>query len=210
MIKLLASAAIFLSTGVVTAQDSDNNSKLQFGLKLGLNYSNVYNSSTEEFVSDPKFGFAGGAMMRIPIGEFLGLQPEVLFSKKGFDGEGRILGSEYNFTRTTTFIDVPFLFALKPNEFLAILAGPQYSYLIKRKDVFTNTIVSYSQEQEFKNDNIRKNIFGFVIGLDLNVDKVVVGARMCWDIQSNNGDGTSDTPRYKNTWFQGTIGYMLF
>jgi hypothetical protein len=30
---------------------------------------------------------------------------------------------------------------LKPSEFITLIAGPQYSYLIKQKDEFTNTMV---------------------------------------------------------------------
>lgn len=211
-IKFLTVVAFMSMTSIAVAQDeeTDSREKLQFGLKAGLNFSNVYNSRTEEFTADGKFGFAGGAFIRIPIGKFLGIHPEVLFSQKGFRGDGVLLGSDYSFTRTTSFLDIPILLALKPAEFVTILAGPQYSFLLSQKDVFTSTLVSVSQEQEFENDNIRKNIFGFVAGVDINIMHFVIGARAGWDIQNNNGDGTSSTPRYKNTWFQGTIGYTFY
>ncbi len=102
------------------------------------------------------------------------------------------------------------MIALKPSEFITVVAGPQYSYLLKQKDVFSTTSMSLLQEQEFENDNIRKNIFGLVAGVDINIKHFVIGARMNWDIQHNNGDGTSSTPRYKNMWFQGTIGYTIY
>jgi hypothetical protein len=210
--KFFASLAFLSITSIVLAQDgeTDNREKLQLGLKAGMNYSNVYNSKTEEFKADAKFGFAGGVVIRIPIGKYLAVQPEVLFSQKGFKGEGRLLGSEYNFSRTTSFIDIPIQIALKPSEFITIVAGPQYSYLLKQKDVFTTTVSSSIQEEVFKNDNIRNNIFGFVAGLDVTIQHVIIGARMGWDIQDNKGDGTSSTPQYKNTWIQATIGYSIF
>ncbi len=194
----------------INAQDTiDFRSKLTFGLKIGGNYSNVYDAQGEQFKADPKFGVAGGAFLAIPIGRYLGVQPEVLFSQKGFQATGALLGSTYNFTRTTNFIDVPLLVAFKPSEFLTLLAGPQYSYLMKQTDVFTTTTTSYSQEKVFSNDNIRKNIMGFVGGVDITLNHLVIGARAAWDIQNNNGDGTSTTPRYKNVWYQGTIGYRF-
>lgn len=174
-----------------------------------MNYSNIYDDKTEEFNADSKAGFAGGVFVSVPIGMYLGIQPEVLLSQKGFKGKGTLLGSEYELTRTTTYIDIPIQFAFKPSEFLTLLAGPQYSYLIKQKDTFNSSLYSYSQEQEFENDNIRKNIFGIVAGLDINIENIVIGARMAWDVQNNHGDGSSDTPRYKNTWFQGTIGFAF-
>jgi hypothetical protein len=207
----IALAAIMLFSGTLIAQhgDRDIRENIQFGLKIGANYSNVFNSETEEFRADTKFGFAGGAFLCLPISRHIGLQPEVLISQKGFIGEGVLLGSKYNVTRTTTYIDIPLQLALKPTDFLTIVAGPQYSYLVRQKDVFASTLVSFSQEEVFKNDNIYKNILGFVGGIDLQLMQVVVSGRVGWDIISNHGDGTSSTPKYKNAWFQTTVGYSF-
>ncbi|CAN5422106.1 hypothetical protein BH10BAC1_BH10BAC1_02350 [soil metagenome] len=212
MKKLALITGLLLSlTSIGVAQDeTDNREKFQVGLKAGLNYSNVYDESGDEFQADPKFGLAGGAIMAIPFGKYMGIQPEILISQKGFRADGRILGNPYTFTRTTTYIDVPLQFAFKPSEFITLLAGPQVSFLINKRDVFSNSANSYAQEQEFKNDNIRKNIFGFVAGMDINLRHIILGGRVGWDIQNNNGDGTSTTPRYKNVWFQGTVGYNLY
>lgn len=211
MKKLILMIAVVAFTGnVMNAQDeTDRREKLSFGLKLGVNYSNVYDSQGEEFQADPKLGFAGGAFLAIPIGKYLGVQPEILLSQKGFEATGRLLGTTYKFTRTTTYIDVPLMFAFKPSEFITLLAGPQYSYLMNQKDVFSNTSTSYLQETEFKNDDLRKNTLCFIGGVDLTLKHIVIGARAGWDLQTNNGDGSSTTPRYKNAWYQGTIGYRF-
>jgi len=78
-----------------------------------------------------------------------------------------------------------------------------------QKDVFGSATTTVDQETQFKNDNIRKNTLCFIGGADLNLDHVVVGARLGWDLFNNNGDGTSTTPRYKNVWYQGTIGFRF-
>lgn len=98
---------------------------------------------------------------------------------------------------------------MKPAEFITILAGPQLSFLMKQKDVYTFGSNSSEQEQEFNNDNVRKNILGFVVGIDVIVYSVVVSARGAWDFQTNNGDGTNSTPRYKNQWIQLTVGFKI-
>lgn len=196
------------------AEDSENKTdfrnKLLIGFKVGANYSNVYDAQGEEFSADPKLGAVVGAFLAIPIGKYLGVQPEVLFAQKGFKATGRILGNTYEFTRTTSYIDVPLLFAFKPSEFITILAGPQYSYLVKQRDVFANASTSIAQETEFVNDNIRKNTLGVTAGADITMKHIVLGVRAGWDLQNNNGDGTSTTHRYKNVWYQATIGYRLY
>ncbi len=193
------------------AQDKniDFRTKFLFGLKLGANYSNVYDTKGEEFHANARFGLATGAFLTIPLGKYFGIQPEILFSQKGFQGTGKILGSTYNFTRTTDYIDVPLLFALKPSEFITLLAGPQFSYLIKQRDVFVSSNTSNDQEQIFKNENVRKNTLCFLGGIDITLKHFVIGIRAGWDIQNNNGDGTSTTPRYKNVWYQTTLGFRF-
>ncbi|UZR99961.1 porin family protein [Chondrinema litorale] len=180
-----------------------------FGLKIGTNYSNVYSTEGEEFKSNPKFGLATGFFATIPIYRNLAIQPEILLSQKGFKATGKVFNETYELKRTTTYIDVPILLMLKPVEFLSLLVGPQYSYLIKQKNRFTNASTTIDQEEAFENDNIRKNTLCFIIGADINLNQVVIGTRVGWDLQKNNGDSSSSTPRYKNYWGQLTLGYKF-
>lgn len=188
----------------------DNRDAVSFGIKAGTNYSNVYDSDNEDFVADGKFGFAAGAFVAIPFGKFIGIQPEILYSQKGFKSTGTYFGSTYSMTRTTDFIDVPLLFAVKPIGQLTLLFGPQFSYLLKQKDEFTGGTISSTQQQEFDNEDITKNVMGLTGGADVNLsDNLVLGLRAGWDIKTNEGDGNSSTPRYKNMWYQATIGYKF-
>ncbi len=210
LILTIAAVTSLIVTSNAQNNETDFRDKLSFGLKAGINYSNVYDSKGEEFKASPKFGLAGGAFLAIPFGKYFGLQPEALISQKGFSATGRILGDSYKFTRTTTYVDLPLFFALKPSEFFTIMVGPQYSYLIHQTDVFANASTSIAQETEFQNDNIRKNTLCVVGGFDLTMKHIVLSARAGWDLQNNNGDGTSTTPRYKNAWYQATIGYRFY
>lgn len=151
-----------------------------------------------------------GAFLSLPVGKLIEIQPEVIYSEKGFKATGAFLGSNYSATRTTTYIDVPILLAIKPISYLTILARPQYSFLIKQNNSFTGTLATIDQQKIFDNDNIRKNVLGLTSGVDINLSSFVVSAIEGWDVQNNNGDGTSTTPRYKNAWYQATIGYRLF
>ncbi len=208
---ILIFAVILLIANNIYAQDSDNDDrkKLKIGAKVGFNYSNVYDTEGEEFDADAKIGLVIGGFVSIPIGEYIGIQPELLFTQKGFSSTGKVLGFNYDLTRTTYHLDIPILFALKPSPYITILAGPQYSYLIKQNDNFDNPISNFDIEKEFDNDNIRENTLCFLGGFDLNLNNFVIGARVGWDLFNNNGDGTTTTPRYKNTWVQLTFGINL-
>lgn len=192
-----------------TSSDTDTRTNFVLGAKLGANYSNVYDSEGEDFVADPKLGFVAGGFVTIPLGKLFAVQPEVLYSQKGFKGKGTLLGSSYSYERTTDYLDVPVFLAIRPIEYLSIMAGPQFSYLLSEKNEFNSAVANSTQEEAFNNDNIRKNTFAFIGGVDVNIDKLVIGARAGWDLKENKGDGTSETPRYKNYWYQLTLGYKF-
>jgi hypothetical protein len=212
MKKILLTCFTYLSfTSVSTAQDfdMDTDAKFTIGAKAGLNLSNVYDTKGDAFNADAKFGFAIGAFATIPFGNFLAFQPELLISQKGFQATGYLFGSTYSVTRTTTYLDFPLLFVIRPTQFLTFVMGPQYSYLFNQKDVFGSATTTIEQETAFKNDNIRKNTLCFTGGLDINLNKLVLSGRMGWDLLANNESGGSQTPRYKNFWYQASIGYRF-
>lgn len=206
--------AAFGMHAAVFAQEDDGgggggDQKLRLGIRAGFNYSNVWDEQGQDFVADSKVGFAGGAFVGIPLGRYLGIQPEVLISQKGFTGSGTLMGSHYSYTQTTTFLDVPIQLQFKPVRFLTIVGGPQFSFLMRENDTYTFGDDSGVQEQQFDNDNIRKNILGIVGGVDVHILSILVSGRVCWDLQYNKGDGTSETPRYRNQWVQLTLGFRI-
>lgn len=197
--------AIFTVSLSAFAQD-DSRNEIRIGPKVGFNKANIYDESNEDFVADPKYGWAAGGFLSIPIGTYLGFHPEVMFSQKGFKGEGTFLGNEYKLERTTNYLDVPLLLAFKPTKNITLLAGPQFSYLLSREDKFTGFGINVADEQEFENDNLKKNMMGGAFGLDVNINNLIIGGRVSWDMQDNHGDGNSSTPNYKNMVLQATVG----
>ena len=206
MKKTFLPLLLMLFTISAVAQDRDNP---YFGLKAGLNYANVYDEKGGDFEADPKLGFAGGAFIGLPLGDILGIQPEVLFSQKGYQGSGSTLGSSFEYKRTLNYLDIPIQLQIKPVKGLTFVLGPQYAFLLSRKDDFESSTFSSSQKEEFENQNIRKNTLGFVMGADISSDKIVFSTRIGWDVQNNDGDGTSSNPRYKNQWLQFSLGVIL-
>lgn len=205
----VTTALIFLVISNAGFAQDDLRDKLTFGLKAGGNYSNVWDEQGQDFRADGKAGFVGGAFLSIPIGTYLGIQPEVVFSQKGFQGSGTFFTYPYEYSTTTNYLDVPVLFVFKPSPYLSLVAGPQYSFLMSETNRFSGPDFSAEQIEEFENDNIRKNTFGIHVGVDINVNHFVISPRAGWDLQENHGDGTSSTPRYKNQWLQLTVGYRF-
>lgn len=206
---IIAIISFIITAAVSQDVKDDKRDNIQVGFKIGGNLSNVYDVQGEEFKADSRLGLAGGSFLRVPLGKLFGIQPEVMFSQKGYKGSGSILGLDYEYSRRTYFVDIPLMVSFKPVQIISIVAGPQYSFLISKTDNFTSSIINTQIEEEFDNENLRKNILGIVAGVDINLNHIVLGARTCMDITKNNGDGSSEVPRYKNMWYQLTIGFVF-
>lgn len=204
--KIVTICLLLLVTVTAQSQSEDRRERIEIGAKAGINVANVWDADGQAFQADAKVGFAGGVYAGIPIGKYLGIQPEIMVSQKGLKGSGMLLGFPYSFSKSSTFLDVPIQVQFKPSEFITLVAGPQFSYLLNQSDDYTFGGNSTEQDREFKNENITKNILGLVAGADIIYQNFVLSGRVGWDLQTNHGDGTSSTPRYKNQWIQFTLG----
>jgi hypothetical protein len=209
LVALIALAITVLTFNATAQEDSATEDGVRFGLKGGFNMSNVYDQQGNDNNTDMKFGLAAGGFLHFPLGPVLGFQPELLFSQKGFRGTGQSLGTTYEFSRTTNYLDVPLLLALKPGSNVALFVGPHISYLISQRDVVKKGDYNSVRDQHFKNDNPRRNTVGLMTGADIYLHPLILAARVGWDFSNNNGDGTSSSPTYKNAWLQVCLGFNL-
>ncbi|MEX2573013.1 MAG: porin family protein [Balneolaceae bacterium] len=179
-----------------------------FGVKAGINYSNVWDEQGQEFVTGSTYGFAGGVFLSIPVITVFSVQTELLFSQKGYRREGIFQGGDFIFSRTASYIDIPFQVQVNPAPFISILAGPHYSILIYDKWEVDREITD-PESEELTGGDIRNNLMGLGGGVDVHIDRVVLSVRAGWDLFSNEGDGQTDEPRYKNRWLQLSAGYLF-
>lgn len=213
MKKLAFAAALFTFafSATVNAQEESGDSRENFhiGVKGGLNFSSLVQDNYPDYEVDHKLGYVAGAYLAIPLNKYIGLQPEVLISQKGFESRGSVLGTPYTFRRTTTFLDIPLMIQLKPTEELSIVGGVMYSYLLSKRDEAGGNNIVVVDQVEYDNSDITKNILGAVVGLDLNLNHFLIFGRYNIDLRRNNGDGTSTVPQYKNQVFQVGVGLVF-
>ena len=81
---LMTVLAFIANAGIIQAQNSQSRfwDGLKFGIKAGANYSNVYDSQGDQFTADGKYGFVGGVFLEVPITDYIGVRPEILYSQK--------------------------------------------------------------------------------------------------------------------------------
>ncbi len=55
-----------------------------FGLRAGLNLTNRTYSGSNDIDTDNRIGFHAGVVAQYPIGKYLVLQPELMYTQKGW------------------------------------------------------------------------------------------------------------------------------
>jgi hypothetical protein len=195
--------------GGKNSTSSDTSPRL--GFKGGLSMATIIKTNDNSYSTNPLWGFNGGAIIQLPLGKIVGIQTEVLFSQKGYRTTGSsLLYGDYDYRRYLNFLDIPILLRINSSKEFALVVGPQYSYLLSTHTVFKTGATMYQQTVNSDNSNITKNIFGGVIGADINLDEhFFIYARYSIDFKNNNGDGSSSTPAYKNQVIQLGLGVLL-
>lgn len=137
----------FISTNVlliaaitsVSAQETqetqtvDSFNKPGLGVKGGLNYATVTKGDFDEG-PDARTSFYVGAFYEIPIiDDSFSIQPEVIYSRQGFERNYSLLDQDYKAEYQLDYINVPVLAKLYIVKGFSIEAGPQFGFKINEK-----------------------------------------------------------------------------
>lgn len=183
---------VFILTTIVTTQAQAP----RFGVRVGANYSGFSGDDADNL--DRMFGFHAGITSQFALtsDNFLAIQPEVLFSKKGAESK------DDSYKVKLSYIDVPVLAKINAGP-LYFEAGPQVSFRIGG-DI----------EQDGNNivDNLdfyKATSFGYAAGVGLASTPLglSIGVRYNGDVSKlNDVDDISDR---RNDLFMLTVGYMI-
>jgi len=121
---------------ILTITTITSQKKVQFGLKGGINFTNM--SLDHLFDKEYKTGFHIGGLVEIPFSPKFSLQPEILYSTQGVDGKApsdanispglyEPFSVEYNFN----YIQVPVLAKFYLFDSFSLEIGPSFNFLIK-------------------------------------------------------------------------------
>lgn len=189
---------IIVAVLMLIASTSVSQAQIKFGIRAGLNASNVSFPNLPD--RKERFGFHVGAFADVPVSpNFMSIQPELSYSVKG---------AGFKFLNERQTINLNYIDFLVPVAFkldaFDLQVGPFVSYLIS------------SPNYKFYNDNtVMVNAFkkvdaGLTAGLSYNFSKMIFGVRY------NQGfiDVTQDNSRPflgsgKNAVGQVSLGYKF-
>lgn len=121
---------LILGFTILTLTTVNAQKRVYFGLKGGVNFSNMTSDYFAE--NNIKTGYHFGLVAEIPFGDKFSIQPEILYSNQGTKAKllmngGGPISSEYNFD----YIQIPFLAKIYLIQNLSIEIGPSFNFLVK-------------------------------------------------------------------------------
>ena len=186
----------------------------QFGIKGGLNLSNITDSDSEfadlnaNVSSKSKVGFYGGLFMNAPISENFSIQPEILYNNVGTKITGKDeMGNNGSIRLNLDYISVPVMFQYKATPSFYLEAGPQFGLLVNSnlKTEIDGTSVTTNVDK----DNF--NTFDLGVGLGAGywiTPQLGLNARYVAGVTDIAKDNNS-TYNYRNNNFQVGLAYKF-
>lgn len=138
---------------VFAASVAAANAQVKFGVKAGVNLSNVIGSDAED--TKMKVGFNAGGLVQIPVTTQFSIQPELVYSAQGFKADDEE-GDELKIN--SGYINIPVLAKYTSTSGFFAETGPQLGLLINAK-------AKLGDESEDIKDFYKKTDFAWAFGL---------------------------------------------
>lgn len=125
--KILLSSFLLLMGYVGYSQTS-------FGIKSGINI-----ATTKDIIAFPKnrLGWYAGGFATISLNKKLFLQPELLYSAKGYRYIGNLNETKKTVLRLN-YITLPVLLGYKIHNNISLFLGPEFAYLLSAQNILSN------------------------------------------------------------------------
>jgi hypothetical protein len=141
-----------------------------------------------------------GFFAKIPIIRGISIQPELLYSNKGAKDKysNLVQGSgEYRFN--LNYIEVPLLMVFNLTRNLSVSGGTYAAYLISAnvKDVNNNATITGATN--LNTNNFNRFDYGLVGGVNVDIQKVTLGARYNYGLKSVGQSGSLSGDLTKNS-----------
>jgi len=147
----------------------------KFGVKAGVNFSNLYTDDVDD--NNMLTGFHVGGYAKIGLSDTFAIQPEISYTTKGAE----LVYSNILFSGTGKFklnyIEVPVLAVINVTENLSIQVGPYAAYLIDAKITNEASGNAFDFASNLDTDDYNRFDAGLVGGIDFDLGGFGFGAR---------------------------------
>ena len=209
---ILALVLLTSSIQVTFSQTTTDTSKPKFGVKGGVNFSNLYTEDVED--NNVLTGFNLGVFAKLPITQTFAIQPELAYTTKGAELEYNNAFVNGTSTFKLNYLELPVLLVVNLSENFNIHGGPYFAYLIDGKATNDSQGTLFDAENNLDNDDFNKFDTGISVGIGYDTNKIGFGIRYNYGLQKvgkeRNYNGTNYTyPDGKNSAINLYLSYSI-
>lgn len=137
-----------------------------FGFKGGYNYSSFNGDVAKDNTLKGLSGFYVGALLELPLGDVISLQPEVIYSRQGAAWEQKNILGEFKKDLKLDYLNIPVMAKVNLGP-LFLQGGVQFGFLVGKPEV------SYTRGARRVTEKVDKDAyaaFDFGVGAGLGVN----------------------------------------
>lgn len=179
IVVLVVISSLFVSAASTSVKAQKTNSQT-FGIKGGVNFSNLYVKDAEK--NKMLTGYNIGLFAKLPVSSTFAIQPELYFTTKGAQttyNSTFINGSvQYNFN----YLEVPLLFVVNISDNFNLHAGPYVSYMLNGKVKNKSNVGSVDFDEKINTEDYNKFDAGIAAGAGVDLGAVSLGARYTYGL----------------------------
>ena len=139
-----------------------------FGFKGGYNYSSFNGDVAKDNTLKGLSGFYVGALLELPLGDVISLQPEVIYSRQGAAWEQKNILGEFKKDLKLDYLNIPVMAKVNLGP-LFLQGGVQFGFLVSKPKV--NRLPNTSLFTLLDKDSYNSFDFGVGVGLGFNFNR---------------------------------------
>ncbi len=184
----------------------------EFGIKGGVNFSNMYTDDVDD--ENVLTSFNAGFYSVFPINDFIAIQPELLYSRKGAELVYNNAFADGTAKFKLDYIELPVLLKLNLTENFNVHVGPYAAYLVNAKVTNETENGTFDFEDNYDTNDFQKFDAGISAGVGFNFNPINVGVRYNYGLvpvgkERTFAGQTYTVPDGKNSTLSVYVGFRL-
>ena len=140
-----------------------------FGFKGGYNYSSFNGDVAKDNTLKGLSGFYVGALLELPLGDVISLQPEVIYSRQGAAWEQKNILGEFKKDLKLDYLNIPVMAKVNLGP-LFLQGGVQFGFLVGKPEA-SSTVNGLRVTEQVDKDAYASFDFGVGAGLGVNLSQ---------------------------------------
>lgn len=210
----LIAALVLLScltcTTCYAQKTSLNNAQL--GIKGGINFSNMYTKDVDQ--NNMLTGFNIGVFAKMPVTNFLAIQPELYFTTKGAEVTYNNSFVDGTVKYRLNYVELPVLVMINLTKNFNLNFGPYAGYLISGVVKNQSSINLFDFENNINVDDFNRLEAGLTAGIGIDIKNVGIGMRYSYGLTKVGKEKTFTDVKYtfpdaKNSVLNFNVSFLL-